>query len=375
MRSRSVVMAAIAGIGVAGAAVASRRADREAAQRFYDWNGSTDASPEVDGIQSRYPAYVNHVELFGSLHAADLKAVSSALPSDDVRPVRLTDGRAIVFLGGLHYRDLTLVGFEGAMLPYGEVVVAPLVSRTSAPPIVPLVGRGLPIPRAWRAGMFYLYVPVTHRWTRDAGWTAGFPKFVADLEFEESVANRAVHVAENGQSILRLQVPVEGAVHVSRQPMLGYTALDGKLLEFETRAFAYERMSLGGRGVALELGNHPVADGIRELRLSEQAFATLSWVTGRVIIPAGRAVGTARISAGYRGQDHWLGRYRIHYPGTAPVDQYAALTREGIERGIVRGGGRVLDAYTELDAEIRGRSESEPGGGAFESNREPVTVA
>jgi hypothetical protein len=68
----------------------------------------------------------------------------------------------------------------------------------------------------------------------------------------------------------------------------------------------------------------------------------------------------------------WLGQYRIHYPGTVPVDQYAALTSEGIERGIVRGGGRVLDAYTELDVEIRGRSETKSEGGAFERNKEPA---
>lgn len=269
MRTRSTLTAAISGMGIAGVA-ASRRADRQAARHFYDWSGSTDETPEVDGIRSRYPAYVNHVELFGSLHAAHLGAVSNALPSDDISPVRLPDGQAIVFVGGIHYRDITMAGFEGAWLPYGEVVVAPLVSRTPAPPILPLAARGLPMPRGWRAGMFYLFVPVTHRWTRDAGWTTGFPKFVADLAFEDAPAIREVKAAEGGRTILGLRVPVEGNVRISRQPMLGYTAFDGQLLEFETRAFAYERMSLGGRGVVLELGTHPIADRIRELGLSEQ---------------------------------------------------------------------------------------------------------
>ena len=352
MRTRSALTAAVTGIGIAGAVAASRRADREAARRFYEWSGSTEQSPEVDGIRSRYPVYVNHVELFGSLHAADLGAVSSALPSEEIRPVRLPDGRAVVSIGGLHYRDITMAEFEGAWFPYGEVVVAPLVTRRAAPPIVPLAGFGVPMPNAWRAGMFYLLVPVTHRWTRDAGWTAGFPKFVADLEFEEGVAVREVRAAEGGRSILSLRVPIEGDVHVGRQPMLGYTAHDGKLLEFETRAFAYERLGLGGRGVSLELGDHPVASRIRELGLAEQAFGSISWVSGRVIIPQGREVGTARTIDRYRGEDRWFGRYTIHYPGTAPVDQYAWLTREGIERAVVRGGGRPLDAYAALDVEL-----------------------
>ena len=373
MRTRSALTAAVAGMGIAGV-VAARRADRDAAQHFYDWSGATDEAPEVDGIRSRYPAYVNHVELFGSLHPADLGAVSSALPSEDIRPVRLLDGRAIVFVGGIHYRDITMAGFEGAMLPYGEVVVAPLVSRTTAPPIVPLAARALPLPTAWRAGMFYLFVPVTHRWARDAGWTAGFPKFVADLEFEETAVLREVRAAEGGRSILSLRVPIEGDVHISRQPMLGYTVLDGQLVEFQTRAFAYERMSLGGRGVTLELGDHPVADRIRELGLAEQAFGAFSWVSGRVIIPAGRAVGAARAFAGYLGEDRWFGRYTIHYPGTAPVDQYAWLTREGIERAIVRGGGRPLDAYAVLDAELDGSPEMRLRLAPEESGGEPVTA-
>ncbi len=370
MKTRAALIAGLAGISAGGLAAVSRRADRHAAEHFYDWTGPAEPASEVDGITTRYPGYANHVELFGSVHGADLGAVTRTLPTDDLTPVRLPDGRAAMFVGGAHYRDLTLAGFEGAMLPYGEVLVALLVTRRAAPPVVPLAGFGLPIPAGWRAGMFYLFVPVTHRWTRDAGWTAGFPKFVADLEFEETPDRRRVRAVEGGQKILDLTVPIAGRVSVSRQPMLGYTVVGERLFEVETRSWAYQQVSMNGRGVALELGSHPIADQLRELGLATGAFATLSWPAGRVIIPPGRPVGAARPFAGYRGDDRWLGRYTIHYPGTAPVDQYAGLTREGIERAIVRGGGRVIEEYAALDHDLGG-SPGVQGGIALEAPSEP----
>lgn len=356
MRTRSAIAAAAAGIAAGAVVGASRRAEREAARQFYDWPTAPGDLTEVDGIVSRPPLYVHSMELFGSLYPADRGQVANVLPSDDVRPVRLPDGRAIVFVGGIHYRDMTMAGFEGGWLPYGEVIVAPLVSRAALPPVVPLAALGgLPLPSSWRAGMFYLFVPVTHRWTRDAGWTLGFPKFVADLEFEETPGLREVRAAQGGEGILRLRVPVSGAVRVSRAPLVGYTSFGGKLWEFEPRVFAYQQMSPGGRGVELELGTHEVADRIRELGLAERALGSFSWVAGRAIIPLGREVGRARPFDGFRGDDRWFGTYTIRRPGTAPADQYAYLTRGGIEQAIIRGGGRPIAAYETIDEEL-GRS-------------------
>lgn len=358
MKARTVVFGAV-GAGAAGLSMASQRADRRAAERFYDWTGPTDASPEIDGVTSRYPGYVNRVELFGAVFGADAEAVTRALPSDDIAPVRLPGNRAAVFVGGAHYREFTMGGFEGAMPPYGEALVAAMVTRKAAPSMLPLAGMSLPVPAGWRAGMFYLYVPVTARFARDAGWTTGFPKFVADLEFEETPAVRRLRASEGGRAILDLTVPVAGQVRVTHQPMLGYTAHDGQLLEVETRAWAYQHAGVGGRGVALELGSHQVADHIRELGISGRAFATLVWPSGRIIIPPGRPVGAARAFDGFRGSERWFGRYTIRYPGTAPVDQYGYFTGAGIEQAVVRGGGRLIDEYRSFDADL-GRPASVP---------------
>jgi hypothetical protein len=40
------------------------------------------------------------------------------------------------------------------------------------------------------------------------------------------------------------------------------------------------------------------------------------------------------------------------------VDQYAYLTRQGIERAILRGGGTLLPDYASLDDDLEGGGES-----------------
>jgi Acetoacetate decarboxylase (ADC) len=374
MATRRVVTAAAAGLIVAGAASASRRAAQRAARDFYDWRGSTEEWPALNGIPARCPGFVNRLEMFGSFHAADPAAVAGVLPSTDLRPVRLLDGRAILFVGGLHYRDITNSAFIGAMAPpYGEVMVAAMVTRGDAVPLLPLAATQLPLPAAWRAGMFPLFIPVTHRWARDAAWAMGLPKFVADLDFEESNIMREVRGVEGGRPILRLRVPMEGNVRASHQPMLTYASAEGRLWVVEAPMFAYQRMGVGARGIELELGDHPVADRMRELGISSKAFASLCSVAGRFILPDRRAIGSAQPYGGYRGEDRWFGRYTIRYPGTAPVDQYSYLTRQGIESAVSSGGGQLVEDYATIDDDL-GRS-PEPGPSNPKQAREGTLVA
>jgi hypothetical protein len=72
------------------------------------------------------------------------------LPSDELAPLLLPGGRAAVFVGALQYREITMRGFTGSVSPYGEVMIALVVTRRGAPSLAPLLGLGLPPPRAWR---------------------------------------------------------------------------------------------------------------------------------------------------------------------------------------------------------------------------------
>lgn len=366
MRTRSILGMGALGLalgGAAGVADASRRARDRAISDFVSWGGPAKDWPSVDGIPVVSPAYVNHVELFGAFYPADAGAVARDLPSERLHPVRLPDGRALLFVAGLHYRDITNPGFTGGMAPpYGEVMIAAMATRGVAPPLLPLAGGVLPIPKDWRAGMTPLFVPVTHRWARDAAWAMGIPKFIADLDFDDSPTSRAISAAEGGRLILRLRVPAVTQTRVLAQRMLTFAAHEGTLYEVDSPAFAHGRMAFRGSGAELELGDHEVSDHLRDLGLTPRAIGTLVWTTGRLILPDRVPVGTARQLVRFRGSDRWLGRYTIRYPGTAPVDQYAYLTRDGVEQAIVRGGGTPQPDYEQLDDELGpGAASREPG--------------
>ena len=143
--------------------------------------------------------------------------------------------------------------------------------------------------------------------------------------------------------------------------MVGYTVRDGRLLEVDSLALAYQQVGMGGRGVELRLGEHDVAKRLQGLGIAGQAVASLVWPQGRVIMPAARDIGPARELSFHRGSDAWFGRYTVRYPRTDPVDQYAGLTRAGIEAAIVAGGGRLLDEYDRIDADLaRTRGDGRP---------------
>lgn len=349
MRARSL---AVGACGLAALNLAMRWHEHRSASAFYDAFAGAEGAWDVDGVRSRPPGYVNRVEIFGAVFPADPTACASLLPSDELALLRLPGGRAAVFVGAFQYRDITMRGFTGSASPYGEVMAALLVTRRGAPPLIPLLGFGLPVPAAWRPAMLYLAIAVTHRWARDAGWAMGFPKFVADIDVKDAPPLRRVHVSEDGQAIVDLAIPVGGTVRQAVQPMGGYTVLDGRLLEVDSLALAYQRVAMGGRGVELRLGDHEVAKHLQDMGISERAFASLVWPQGRVIMPAARDIGPARGLLFHRGSDAWFGRYTVRYPRTDPVDQYAGLTRAGVEAAIVHGGGRLLDEYERIEADL-----------------------
>jgi hypothetical protein len=352
---------AVGASGLAAFILWRRWYERRAVDSFYDAFAAAEGAWDVDGVRSRPPGYVNRVEIFGAVFPADPTACGSLLPSDDLALLLLPGARAAVFLGALQYREITMRGFTGSASPYGEVMAALLVTRRGAPPLVPFLGFGLPIPAAWRPAMLYLAIPVTHRWARDAGWGMGFPKFVADIDFVDSPTERRVHASDGGRTIIELTVPVGGAARQVVQPMVGYTVLDGRLLEVDSLAFAYQQVGIGGRDIELRLGDHEVARRLAGLGIAGFAVASLVWPQGRVIMPAARDIGPARELSFHRGSDAWFGRYTVRYPRTDPVDQYAGLTRAGVEGAIVAGGGRLLDEYDRIDADLaRTRGDGRP---------------
>ena len=319
---RSVLKGMAMTVAASGAVLAARQAAASrAALRFYERTGERVDPFDAGTFHGGGPVVWHRSESSETLHTASLEAVRAILPSSELHPVRLSGGRAIIYVGSLQHGVMTANGVDGrAMLPYGEVMVLALVTRRPAPPLLPLVA---PASTGLAAGGFVLHLPVTTRVARDGGRALGYPKFTADIEFEDSIEMCRSHLAEGGHSVLTHTVRPAGRPSVTGAPLILYASLDGRLMEQRVPTFGLRRRRWGRQGGYLELGDHQVADELRALDIDPEPFLATHVSGMRLAMSASRSVGPARPYLGYIGDERDLGRYVVRYPGTAPIDQYA----------------------------------------------------
>lgn len=339
----------IRGLGVAavGAGVGVVLAQRRAAAydaHFYDESQRPDTARQYGSVRLAMPFHFRHSHAFASIHEASYEALREMLPSHELRPLRLPDGRALVYILAARHFDMTDGSEQPTALLYpagGEVTVAAVVTRGQV--------------NRWRAlaalagvstsgvELFALHMAVTHRQGRDAGrlgW--GMPKFVADLDFEDDPVVQRVRAADGDAHVLTLTVRPGGRLTTMRQIMAQYDVLDGHLVRTEMASHGYMQARPGG--AELDLGvDHPVAADLRRLDVSPRATASAYAPTLRVIARAPAIVGDARPYQGYAGSDREYGRFTVRYPGTARIDQYAEL-REHIEKPTLAGPDPVSAA-------------------------------
>ncbi|MFC4784539.1 acetoacetate decarboxylase family protein [Nocardioides sp. MAHUQ-72] len=287
---------------------------------FYDWSGPR-PQRAVGGRLFEMPAFYHRITCFYSVHLADHAAVRDELPSREVEPVRWFDGSAAVQVVALRYDEVTGVvdGRPARLAPYGEVGISALVSRHRWP-------RGVAMAASDRVrfGGFVLDLPVTTAEARDLGREVfGFPKFVADMDFRDGPGEQAVSLSEEGTPILDLRVRPAGRVVRVRRPWLMYSSLDNRLLETEVPMVGHCRGRKLRPDAELRLGDHPVAERLRRLRVRPEPVAAATYLGLRMVLPAGVPVGSARAHPGHPGRERDRGRLTVDYIGTGPIDQYA----------------------------------------------------
>jgi hypothetical protein len=157
-------------------------------------------------------------------------------------------GRALCSLVCVRYAD-------GDLGPYHEFGVAFLVRRPDGP-------RGI--------GVFIHWLPVNQEFTLEAGRSIwGFPKVIADIPMDLAGRSKRCLVRFDGRTAIELTVRqgVPVPVPAARAPQLdAYSCLDGVTRRIPwTIEASGVRMRAGGARV--RLGDHPVADELRELGL------------------------------------------------------------------------------------------------------------
>jgi hypothetical protein len=288
----------------------------KADEGFFDWQGPIEKDVDVGSDTVEVPARYYRDDCFAGFFSADTGAVREVLPSSDLHPVLWPGGRAVVAIMAFNYLDTGLVR-------YGEIGISPVCTYgRQAPPLLPVLLED----RYPGFGGFVLHLPVTSLVARDGGRVVwGYAKFVADMDFEKRPAYQRVRLAEGGAHILTLTVQQRGLPLKDNRPIVTYSVLGDQVLRTVVPSRAvYQLGFLPGCGT-LELGDHPVADELRDLDLSPSAILTKNYLTRCSILPRGEPVGPAeRSHTGYRGEQRELGRLTVTYDDAkGPVDLYA----------------------------------------------------
>jgi hypothetical protein len=233
---------------------------------------------DIAGRTVTMPVEVRDASAGTAIYDVDAAAATALLPPGGAfEVVESTPGRAQLVLAAIDYRDNDL----GDYLELGVTLfVTPRAGHgNGARPEAAGSPAGSKGEAGGEVGTFITRLPVNQQFTCAAGraiW--GFPKTVEDLTLAYKDDAAVMTLRMNGELVLRLTLPRGGDEEMPVTPMTTYTYVDGvpHATSF-SQGGAGSQVLLGGDGVELELGTHPVADELAGLGLATTAPLLATW--------------------------------------------------------------------------------------------------
>jgi hypothetical protein len=212
------------------------------------------SSYEVAGRTVTMPCEVRDASAGTAMFEVDAAAARALVPGA-FEVVETAPGRCQLAIAVIDYRDNDLGD-------YLEVGIALFV-----------VPRGAP---ADRAGTYIIHLPVDQEFTCEAGRTIwGFPKSVERIGFDYADDRLTASLHMDGQLVLRLTLPRGGDDEMPPMPMTTYSTIGGVP---HATAFGQggsgSQVLVGGDGVELVLGDHPIAKELAGLGLPAEPQLT-----------------------------------------------------------------------------------------------------
>lgn len=253
-----------------------------ARKEFFDWKGPSSKGVEIGSAVFDIPIFYYRDDLFLGFFTGNYKKIRELLPSSKLQPIQIIPGRAMVGIMGFNY-------IETSIGPYGEIGMGiPVVFDATIIPVLPLLLESY-YPRF---GFFVIHLPVTTIRARDAGigvW--GYPKFIADMHFVSKPEAQSVTMYEEKQHILTLTVRNRGFLIRDNRHLITFSEKDGNLISTKIPMRAIYRSCIRRGTATLELGNHPVADTLREMDVSLKSVISRNYIERCAILPKGVTIG------------------------------------------------------------------------------------
>jgi hypothetical protein len=187
--------------------------------------------------------------------AANIKAI---LPSQRLKPYRITPWHAALSISAYQYRETDLG-------PYNEVAISVPVTLDTESPLFTGSLRRTPEPIL----LYSHHLPVSTEIARVVGAEfAGYPKFVAQIEFEEDDRWVSCSLKAEEKEVLLVRGRKLDLAWTARRRVHPLTYRRGFILRSEF--VINERQTGASRNepdLQLQLGDHPIADELREMRL------------------------------------------------------------------------------------------------------------
>lgn len=234
---------------------------------FFD--GVSQVGLEIAGERALVPVFYYETAAMTALFPARFRQLRELMPDPRFVPALLAPGVGVVAVSCLEHRE-TGIG------PYGELAVSVPLNEPWFRPNVP--GRAL-LEGARRGQLhaFMLHLPVTTELALRGGIDFyNFPKFLAEIEFDEEHGRRRCRLAEGKEQILSLsgeQLPTRPPTRPRAQYFF-HLWMDGQpqLAEFKLNQLE-AASSLRPGAARLELsGRHPIALELERLLLSRRSL-------------------------------------------------------------------------------------------------------
>jgi len=204
------------------------------------------------------PVFYQDATTISALFPASLRKIQGLLPSPRIRPIRVSLRRGLLSITAHEFR-------RSDIGPYNEVGISiPFTLDSSAPVLRNIFGRQRGDPR-----IYIHHLPVTTEIARDLGVEfAGYPKFVAEIGFEDQTEWRMCRLEADQQHVLTFGVRKLALHDSARSRVHCYTFRNGMLLRSEM--IGSERKvgsSENHTDVRLDLGHHPIAQELKDLEI------------------------------------------------------------------------------------------------------------
>jgi hypothetical protein len=212
---------------------------------------------DIAGQSVTMPVRVRDASAGTVLFEVDAAAASALLPTDAFEIVQTSPGKAHLAIVLVDYRDNDL----GA---YHEIGLSFFVRPRSG----------------GDDGTFITRLPVDQPFTCEAGqkiW--GFPKSLDQIDVENTATSSTWTLRVDGQLAFAVRTPRGGTDEMPPMPMTAYTVIDGVP---HSTMFVQEgegsQMALGGDGVEVTLGSHPIAHELATLGLPGAPVVLTTWM-------------------------------------------------------------------------------------------------